>query len=66
MSPKDAAAVDQNFISFLRVACRSGIAAAQPRLTCDYFQRQLGVPQQQHSEIADIFDKIIKEIQQGR
>ena len=66
MSPKDVATVDQNFISFLRVACRSDIAAAQPRLTYDYFQRQLGVQQQQRGEIADIFDKIIKEIQQGR
>ena len=66
MSPKDAAAVDQNFISFLKVACRSDTTAAQPRLTYDYFQRQLGEQQQQRGEIADIFDKIIKDIQKDR
>lgn len=65
-SPKDAAAVDQNFMSFLKVACRSDIMAAQQRLTYDYFQRQLATEQQQRGEIADIFDKIIKEIQKGR
>ena len=66
MSPKDAAAADQNFISFLKVACRSDTTAAQPRLTYDYFQRQLGEQQQQRGEIADIFDKIIKDIQKDR
>ena len=66
LNPRDAATVDQNFISFLRVACRSDTVAAQPRMTYDYFQRQLTTEQQQRAEIADIFDKIIKEIQQGR
>ena len=66
LNPRDSAAVDQNFISFLRVACRSDIAAAQPRMTYDYFQRQLTTEQQQRAEIADIFDKIIKDLQQGR
>ena len=58
--------MDQNFIAFLRSACRSDIIAAQPRLTYDYFRRQLTTEQQQRAEIADIFDKIIKDIQQGR
>ena len=66
LSPKDVAAVDQNFIAFLRSACRSDIIAAQQRLTYDYFRRQLTTEQQQRAEIADIFDKIIKDIQQGR
>ena len=66
LNPKDAATVDQNFLSFLRIACRSDIAAAQPRMTYDYFQRQLGVQQQQRGEIADIFDKIIKDLQKDR
>ena len=66
LNPKDAATVDQNFLSFLKVACRSDTMAAQPRLTYDYFQRQLGVQQQQRGEIADIFDKIIKELQKDR
>ncbi len=66
LNPKDAATVDQNFLSFLKVACRSDTMAAQPRLTYDYFQRQLGEQQQQRGEIADIFDKIIKELQKDR
>ena len=66
MNPKDAAAVDQNFISFLKIACRSDITAAQAHLTYDYFQRQLTEQQQQRGEIAEIFDKIIKEIQKDR
>jgi hypothetical protein len=41
-------------------------AAAQPRLTYDYFQRQLASQQQQRGEIADIFNKLIKGIQNGR
>ncbi len=66
LTAKDAANVDQNFLSFLRIACRSDISAAQPRLTYDYFQRQLGKEQLERNEIADIFDKIIKDIQSGK
>ena len=66
MSPKDAAAVDQNFLAFLRSACRSDVIAAQPRLTYDYFQRQLADEQKDRASMAEIFDKIIKEIQKDR
>ena len=66
LNPKDSASVDQNFISFLRVACRSDITAAQPRLTYDYFQRQLTTEQQQRAEIAEIFDRIIKDLDKDR
>ena len=66
LNPKDAATVDQNFLSFLKVACRSDIMAAKPRLTYDYFQRQLGEQEQGRGEIAEIFDKIIKDIQKDR
>ena len=66
MSPKDAAAADQNFLSFLRAACRSDIIAAQPRLTYDYFQRQLVEEQKDRAAMAEIFDKIIKDIQKDR
>ncbi len=66
MSPKDAAAADQNFISFLKVSCRSDIIAAQPRLTYDYFQRQLVEEQKDRGAMADIFDKIVKEMQKDR
>jgi hypothetical protein len=58
--------MDQNFIAFLRVACRSDITSAQARLTYDYFQRQLGTEQQQRGEIGEIFDKIIMGIQNDR
>jgi hypothetical protein len=66
MSPKDAAAVDQNFISFLKVACQSDVTAARQHLTYDYFQRQLTTVQQDRNAIGDVFDKIIKEIQKSR
>jgi len=58
--------VDQNFLSFLKVACRADTSAAQQHLTYDYFQRQLTNQQQQRGEIADIFDKIIKDLQKDR
>lgn len=66
MGPRDMAAADQNFLSFLRVACRSDIIAAQPRLTYEYFQRQLAEEQKDRAAMAEIFDKIIKEIQKDR
>ncbi len=65
-SPRDAAAVDQNFIAFLKVVCRTDLTATQPRLTYDYFQRQLAEQSRDRGFIADIFDKIIKEIQKAR
>jgi hypothetical protein len=66
MSPRDDAAVDANFISFLKVACHADTAAARQHLTYDYFQRQLTTQEQERAEIAEIFDKIIKDIQKDR
>ena len=66
MSPKDAAAVDQNFLSFLKVACRSDLIAAQQHMSYDYFQRQLTERQQERNAMAEFFDKIIKGIQKER
>ena len=65
-SLKDAAAANQNFIAFLKVACRADITAARQRLTYDYFQRVLGEQERDRTAVAEIFDKIIKEIQQAR
>jgi len=65
-SPKDAAAADQNFISFLKVACRADTMAARQRLTYDYFQRRLTEQERDRASIAEIFDKIIKELQKDR
>lgn len=66
LSPRDVAQVNQNFLSFLKVACRSDILAAQPRLTYDYFQRQLAAEQQQRNEMAGFFDSIVKDIRKAR
>ncbi|MCE9609616.1 MAG: serine protease [Chthoniobacter sp.] len=66
LSPKDMAQVNLNFLGFIKSACRADISAAQPRMTYDYFQRQLGSEQQIRNEMADIFDKIIKDIQKER
>ncbi len=66
MSDRDRQALDQNFISFLKVTCQSDIIAAHSQLTYDYFQRSLTEQERGRKEIADIFDKIIKDIQNGR
>lgn len=63
LSPKDMAQVNLNFISFIKSACRADTTAAQPRMTYDYFQRQLASEQQIRGEMAEIFDKIIKDLQ---
>jgi Trypsin-like peptidase domain len=66
MSERDATAVDQNFLGFLRSTCRADVIAAQPRMTYDYFQRKLSEQQRDRGEMAEIFDKMIKELQTGR
>ena len=64
-SPRDAATVNENFIAFLKVACQSDITAARQHLTYDYFQRGLTENQQDRTAIAEILDKIIREIRSG-
>jgi len=66
LSPRDRQNVDQNFISYLKVTCQSDIIAARSHLTYDYFQRQLTEQEKGRKEMAEFFDKIIKEIQSGR
>ena len=66
MSAKDLAQINLNFIAFIKSACRGDTTAAQPRMTYDYFQRQLTSEQQIRGEMAEIFDKIIKDIEKDR
>ena len=66
LSPRDLASVNQNFIAFLKVACQSDVAAEKPRVSYDYFQRALADHQRARNEIAEVFDRIIKDIQTDR
>jgi len=66
LSPRDRLQADQSFLSFLKVTCQSDITAARGRMTYDFFQRALSEQQKQRAQIADIFDKIIKDIQNTR
>lgn len=58
--------MNQNFIAFLKVACQADVTAEKPRLSYDYFQRGLAEQQQWRNQIAEVFDKIIKDIQTDR
>ena len=66
MSAKDLAQINLNFIAFIKNACRSDTTPAQARMTYDYFQRQLAGEQQVRGEMAEVFDKIIKDIEKDR
>jgi hypothetical protein len=66
MSEKDAAAADQNFLSFLKVTTRTDILNARPHMTYDYFQRKLDEENRTRTEMAQVFDEIIKDIQKSR
>jgi len=58
-SPEDAAEADANFISFLKTACQSDIAAAQGQITYDYFQRNLADQRLVRDQMAQAFERII-------
>jgi hypothetical protein len=62
LSPRDAATADQSFLSFLKLTCQSDVAAAQPHMTYDYFQRQLADHQRERTEIAGVFSKFIETV----
>ena len=66
LSAKDLAQINLNFLAFIKSACRSDTTAAQTRMTYDYFQRQLTGEQQIRGERAEIFDKIIKDLEKER
>ncbi len=65
LSPQDATANDQDFISFLKVTSQADVTSEKRRVTYDYFQRALAEQQQARDEIAAVFDKIIKGMQKG-
>jgi S1-C subfamily serine protease len=59
-SADDAAEADTNFISSLKEACQSDVAAAQGRITYDYFVRDLADQKQSRDEMAKDFQQIIQ------
>jgi hypothetical protein len=59
-SAEDIAEADANFLSFLKIACRSDVNAAQQTITYDYFRRDLSDQKQARDEMAKDFDQIIK------
>jgi hypothetical protein len=66
LSVRDRQGADQSFISFLKITCQSDIAAVRPKLTYDYFQRELVEQEKSRVQMAEIFDKIIKDLQSVR
>ena len=61
-STEDQAMADENFLSFLKVACESDVATAKRDISYDYFQRELADQQQTRDEMAKAFDEIIKSL----
>lgn len=64
--PEDMARINRSFIAFIKNACRSDMSMAQPQMTYDYFQRQFTGEQQIREEMAEIFHKIIQDIERDR
>ncbi len=62
LSAQDAMSADQSMLSFLKITCQTDITAVQPRITYDYFQRQLADQQRERTEISGIFGKIIENV----
>ena len=62
MSAQDAAAVDQNFVGFLKSAAQADVTAAKQHITYDYFQRSLAEQQKARNQISDVFAGIIKQM----
>jgi len=61
-SEQDKEEADANLISFLKVACKSDITAAQRHMSYDYFVRQLAGQQQVRGEMSNAFDEILKNL----
>jgi hypothetical protein len=59
-SPEDAAQANASFLSFLKIACQSDIAAAQRQVTYDYFVRDLADQKGTRDEMAKAFQQIIQ------
>jgi hypothetical protein len=59
-SEENADEANANFLSFLKIACRSDINAAQSQISYDYFLRDLADQKQTRDEMAKAFDQIIR------
>lgn len=59
-SAENADEANANFLSFLKVACRSDINAAQQQVTYDYFLRDLADQKQTRDQMAKAFEQIIQ------
>lgn len=61
-SAADIGMADENFLSFLKVACQSDVTAARQHMSYDYFQRELAGQQQIRDEMSKAFVEIIKDV----
>jgi hypothetical protein len=62
-SAQDREEADENFISYLKVACQTGIPQAQQQITYDYFRRELNDEMQGRQELSRDFQQIIQVLQ---
>jgi hypothetical protein len=63
-SVEDAQEADANFISFLKIACESDIAAAQRQISYDYFQHNLADQKRIRDAMAKALQEIIRNMGQ--
>jgi len=59
-SAEDVAEADANFLSFLKIACKTDVTAAQSQITYDYFLRELTDQKQARDEMSKGFEQIIE------
>ena len=62
LSPRDAAAANKSFLSFLKITCQSDVTAARHHLTYDYFLRALADQQRERDEISGVLGEIIENV----
>jgi len=60
LSAEDKAAADTNFLSFLKIACRTDVTTAQSQITYDYFRRELADQKQARDEMSKGFEQLIQ------
>jgi hypothetical protein len=61
-----AAFLDEKLVTFLKETCRADVAAAKPHMTYDHFRSKLEEETQQRDEMAEMFEKLIKEMGKKR
>lgn len=59
LSPQDAALAEQGLLTFIKNTSQADIAAARPRLTFDFLERELDEQQKDRAAILDIFERAI-------